>query len=100
MVWRVIVCCPLGGTEQYKYNLYCHDLRYDLRLFKNIFSPYLDTEVVRPYTPVDQTMAAASHHSSQDSDLYLMIKVYPDGVLTQHLNSLQIGKSWRSERIM
>uniref|UniRef100_A0A671V5X5 Cytochrome b5 reductase 4 n=1 Tax=Sparus aurata TaxID=8175 RepID=A0A671V5X5_SPAAU len=50
-----------------------------------------DTEVVRPYTPVDQTMAAASHHSSQDSDLYLMIKVYPDGVLTQHLNSLQIG---------
>ncbi|KAM8735260.1 cytochrome b5 reductase 4 isoform 2-T2 [Acanthopagrus schlegelii] len=50
-----------------------------------------DTEVVRPYTPVDESMAVASHHSSQDSDLYLMIKVYPDGVLTQHLNSLQIG---------
>ncbi|XP_022606626.1 cytochrome b5 reductase 4 [Seriola dumerili] len=50
-----------------------------------------DTEVVRPYTPVDQTMAAASLRSSQDSDLYLMIKVYPDGVFTQHLNSLQPG---------
>nr|XP_020477316.1 cytochrome b5 reductase 4 isoform X2 [Monopterus albus] len=46
-----------------------------------------DTEVVRPYTPVDQTMATAS----QDPDLYLMIKVYPDGVFTQHLNNLRIG---------
>lgn len=52
-----------------------------------------DTEVVRPYTPVDQNLAAASHHSSQESDLYLMIKVYPDGVFTPHLNSLHIGDS-------
>lgn len=50
-----------------------------------------DTEVVRPYTPVDQSLAAASHRSSQDSDLYLMIKVYPDGVFTPYLNSLHIG---------
>ncbi|XP_074510948.1 cytochrome b5 reductase 4 isoform X2 [Sebastes fasciatus] len=50
-----------------------------------------DTEVVRPYTPVDENLAAASHHSSQESDLYLMIKVYPDGVFTPHLNSLHIG---------
>ncbi|KAG7233179.1 hypothetical protein INR49_007385 [Caranx melampygus] len=50
-----------------------------------------DAEVVRPYTPVDQSLAASSHHSSQESDLYLMIKVYPDGVLTQHLNSLSTG---------
>ncbi|XP_068426896.1 cytochrome b5 reductase 4 [Clinocottus analis] len=50
-----------------------------------------DTEVVRPYTPVDQDLAAASHPSSQESDLYLMIKVYPDGVLTPHLNSLHAG---------
>ncbi|XP_045919941.1 cytochrome b5 reductase 4 [Micropterus dolomieu] len=48
------------------------------------------TEIVRPYTPVDQNLAAASHNSSQESDLYLMIKVYPDGVLTTHLNSLHI----------
>ncbi|KAM9424708.1 cytochrome b5 reductase 4 [Pholidichthys leucotaenia] len=50
-----------------------------------------DTEVVRPYTPVDQNLTAAPHHSSLGSDLYLMIKVYPDGVLTPHLNSLCIG---------
>ncbi|XP_034029853.1 cytochrome b5 reductase 4 [Thalassophryne amazonica] len=50
-----------------------------------------DTEVVRPYTPVDQTLTAACQHSSQGSELYLMIKVYPDGVFTTHLNSLHIG---------
>ncbi|GLD48612.1 cytochrome b5 reductase 4 [Lates japonicus] len=50
-----------------------------------------DTEVVRPYTPVDQNLAAASHLSSQESHLYLMIKVYPDGVFTQHLNNLHTG---------
>ncbi|XP_054477451.1 cytochrome b5 reductase 4 [Anoplopoma fimbria] len=50
-----------------------------------------DTEVVRPYTPVDQNLAAVSHQSSQESDLYLMIKVYADGVFTPHLNSLHVG---------
>ncbi|KAM3614041.1 uncharacterized protein V6R79_009001 [Siganus canaliculatus] len=49
------------------------------------------TEVVRPYTPVDQTLAATSHQSQRDSDLYLMIKIYPDGVLSPHLSSLQPG---------
>ncbi|XP_068592274.1 cytochrome b5 reductase 4 [Cebidichthys violaceus] len=46
-----------------------------------------DTEVVRPYTPVDQNLEAAS----QEPDLYLMIKIYPDGLLTPHLNSLHVG---------
>ncbi|CAJ1061879.1 cytochrome b5 reductase 4 [Xyrichtys novacula] len=50
-----------------------------------------DTEVVRAYTPVGQNLSVSSNNSSQDSDLYLMIKVYPDGVLTPHLNSLHIG---------
>ncbi|KAM6936465.1 cytochrome b5 reductase 4 [Lycodopsis pacificus] len=48
---------------------------------------FQDTEVVRPYTPVDQNLTAAS----QESELYLMIKVYPDGVFTPHLNSLHVG---------
>lgn len=48
---------------------------------------------MRPYTPVDQNLAAASQHSSQESDLYLMIKIYPDGMLSSYLNSLHIGKS-------
>ncbi|XP_054869587.1 cytochrome b5 reductase 4 isoform X3 [Amphiprion ocellaris] len=50
-----------------------------------------DTEVVRPYTPVDQNLTGPTQHSLQESDLYLMIKVYPDGVFTQHLNTLHIG---------
>lgn len=49
-----------------------------------------ETEVVRPYTPVDQNLAVAS---SQESDIYLMIKVYPDGVFSKHLNNLHIGES-------
>ncbi|XP_031729692.1 cytochrome b5 reductase 4 [Anarrhichthys ocellatus] len=57
-----------------------------LPLFHDV-CPYPDTEVVRPYTAVDQNLAAAS----QESDLYLMIKVYPDGVFTPHLNSLHVG---------
>ncbi len=61
------------------------------------FCPYPDMEVVRPYTPVDQSLTAASHPSSQESDLYLMIKVYPDGLLTSHLNSLHVGKSEKQE---
>ncbi|XP_015247037.1 PREDICTED: cytochrome b5 reductase 4 [Cyprinodon variegatus] len=50
-------------------------------------------EVVRPYTPVDQSLVAASPPSSQGSDLYLMVKVYPDGVLSPYLDSLQIGEN-------
>ncbi|KAL6108673.1 cyb5r4 [Pungitius sinensis] len=49
------------------------------------------TEVVRPYTPVDQSLVAAPLPSSQEADLYLMIKVYPDGVFTSHLSSLHVG---------
>ncbi|XP_061529576.1 cytochrome b5 reductase 4 isoform X2 [Phycodurus eques] len=49
-----------------------------------------DIEVVRPYTPVDQSLSIGPN-PSEKTNLYLMIKVYPDGVLTQHLNSLYIG---------
>ncbi|XP_024917632.1 cytochrome b5 reductase 4 isoform X2 [Cynoglossus semilaevis] len=51
-----------------------------------------DTDVVRPYTPVDRDLTAASQLSTEGSELYLMIKVYPDGVFTQHLNSLNTGE--------
>lgn len=49
-----------------------------------------DAEVVRPYTPVEQTLWTPQD-SAQDPDLYLMIKVYPDGLFTPHLHSLQPG---------
>lgn len=48
---------------------------------------------MKPYTPVEQNLVAASPPSSHESDLYLMIKVYPDGVFTPHLNNLEIGES-------
>ncbi|XP_055781438.1 cytochrome b5 reductase 4-like [Salvelinus fontinalis] len=53
-----------------------------------------DSEVVKPYTPVEETLVPATLDSTQGTaatDIFLMIKVYPDGVLTQHLNNLNIG---------
>ncbi|XP_068188492.1 cytochrome b5 reductase 4 [Antennarius striatus] len=50
-----------------------------------------DTEVVRPYTPIDPSLAPTSRSPPQESDIYLLIKVYPDGVFTPYLNSLPIG---------
>lgn len=51
------------------------------------------TEIVRPYTPVERSLLAASPPSSHEPGLYLMIKVYPDGVFTPHLNNLEIGEN-------
>lgn len=50
------------------------------------------TDVVKPYTPVDQTLIPPSQSSAEvGSDLHLMIKIYPDGLLTSHLAKLPIG---------
>uniref|UniRef100_A0A8C2F7K4 Cytochrome b5 reductase 4 n=1 Tax=Cyprinus carpio TaxID=7962 RepID=A0A8C2F7K4_CYPCA len=52
------------------------------------------TDVVKPYTPVDQSLIPSSQSSAEmGSDLNLMIKLYPDGLLTSHLASLPIGSS-------
>uniref|UniRef100_A0A8C6S9L7 Cytochrome b5 reductase 4 n=1 Tax=Neogobius melanostomus TaxID=47308 RepID=A0A8C6S9L7_9GOBI len=51
-----------------------------------------DAEVVRPYTPVDRTLWTPPD-SAQDPDLYLMVKVYPDGLFTPHLHSIHPGGS-------
>uniref|UniRef100_A0A4W5Q5M7 Cytochrome b5 reductase 4 n=1 Tax=Hucho hucho TaxID=62062 RepID=A0A4W5Q5M7_9TELE len=51
-------------------------------------------KVVKPYTPVKETLVPATLDSTQGAaatDIFLMIKVYPDGVLTPHLNNLNIG---------
>uniref|UniRef100_A0A8C7LKV1 Cytochrome b5 reductase 4 n=1 Tax=Oncorhynchus mykiss TaxID=8022 RepID=A0A8C7LKV1_ONCMY len=53
-----------------------------------------DSEVVKPYTPVEETLVPATLDSTEGTaatDIFLMIKVYPDGVLTPHLNNLNIG---------
>lgn len=51
--------------------------------------PGPDAELVRPYTPVDQSLTA----SPQETDLFLMVKVYPDGVFSSYLSALHIGGS-------
>ncbi|KAA8592017.1 hypothetical protein FQN60_017422 [Etheostoma spectabile] len=91
--------CVLVSKTQVNHNTYVFRLQFPrgtvmhVPVGKHVYLKALtqDTEVVRPYTPVDQNLGAASVCSSQESDLYLMIKVYPDGVFTPHLNSLCIG---------
>ncbi|KAM6893370.1 cytochrome b5 reductase 4 [Xenentodon cancila] len=91
--------CILASKTEVNYNTHIFRVQFPrgtimhVPVGKHIYLKALiqETEVVRPYTPVDQTLAAVSHPSSHDSDLYLMIKVYPDGVFTQYLNSLHIG---------
>ncbi|RXN09755.1 cytochrome b5 reductase 4 [Labeo rohita] len=52
------------------------------------------TDVVKPYTPVDQTLIPPSQSSAgMGSDLHLMMKIYLDGLLTSHLANLPIGSS-------
>ena len=51
--------------------------------------PRPDAELVRPYTPVGQSLTA----SSAETDLFLMVKVYPDGVFSSHLGALRVGRS-------
>ncbi|XP_041962291.1 cytochrome b5 reductase 4 isoform X2 [Alosa sapidissima] len=54
-----------------------------------------DSEVVKPYTPVDHTLLPDCSATAGDGAhrLFLMIKVYPNGVLSSHLDSLSIGDS-------
>ncbi|XP_036442195.1 cytochrome b5 reductase 4 isoform X1 [Colossoma macropomum] len=49
------------------------------------------SDVVKPYTPVDEVLMPQKNTVS--SDIYLMVKVYPDGLFTPHLDSLDIGAS-------
>ncbi|KAJ1151221.1 hypothetical protein NDU88_004008 [Pleurodeles waltl] len=51
-------------------------------------------EMVKPYTPVSSSLQYNSEVLSSMGDarkIFLMIKIYLDGVFTQHIDSLQIG---------
>ncbi|XP_062395206.1 cytochrome b5 reductase 4 [Sardina pilchardus] len=52
-----------------------------------------DSDVVKPYTPVDHTLLPDCPAAEGDSAhrLFLMIKVYPDGLLSSHVDGLRIG---------
>ncbi|XP_063055089.1 cytochrome b5 reductase 4 isoform X2 [Engraulis encrasicolus] len=54
-----------------------------------------DSEVVKPYTPVDSALLpeAPPTEGSEASHLFLMVKIYPDGALTPHLDTLNIGEA-------
>nr|XP_055067145.1 cytochrome b5 reductase 4-like isoform X1 [Misgurnus anguillicaudatus] len=50
------------------------------------------TDVVKPYTPVDQTLMSPIQSSAENgSYIHLIIKVYPDGVLSPHITNLPTG---------
>lgn len=50
---------------------------------------------MKPYTPVDRTLMPRSQASTERelANVFLMIKVYPDGALTPHLDALNIGET-------
>ncbi|XP_041043118.1 cytochrome b5 reductase 4 isoform X2 [Carcharodon carcharias] len=51
-----------------------------------------DVEAVRPYTPVLPSLYAEPKDDGLTcTNIYLMIKIYPDGLLTPHIDKLQIG---------
>ncbi|KAJ8411432.1 hypothetical protein AAFF_G00162400 [Aldrovandia affinis] len=56
-------------------------------------APIQGSDVVKPYTPVDRTLIPDPQDctESEHTDIFLMIKIYPDGALTPHLNTLNIG---------
>ncbi|XP_038655208.1 cytochrome b5 reductase 4 isoform X3 [Scyliorhinus canicula] len=51
-----------------------------------------DVEVVRPYTPVLSSLYTEPKDGGLTcTNIYLMIKIYPDGLLTPFIDKLQIG---------
>ncbi|KAJ8354139.1 hypothetical protein SKAU_G00217060 [Synaphobranchus kaupii] len=55
-------------------------------------APIQGSEVVKPYTPVDRALMPHSTER-EHANIVLMIKIYPDGALTPHLDGLNIGDS-------
>ncbi|XP_069743553.1 cytochrome b5 reductase 4 isoform X2 [Narcine bancroftii] len=53
-----------------------------------------DVQVVRPYTPVLSSLYPEARNENQTCPyIFLMIKIYPDGLLTPIIDKLQIGDS-------
>ncbi|MBN3322942.1 NB5R4 reductase, partial [Atractosteus spatula] len=51
------------------------------------------SEIIKPYTPVLMTLMPEHQDSTacKDTDIFLMIKIYPDGAFSSYIESLQIG---------
>ncbi|XP_007249641.2 cytochrome b5 reductase 4 isoform X1 [Astyanax mexicanus] len=51
------------------------------------------SDIVKPYTPVDEVLRPLKNSNTTSTNIYFMIKVYPDGVFTPYLDNLDIGAS-------
>uniref|UniRef100_A0A8B9H965 Cytochrome b5 reductase 4 n=1 Tax=Astyanax mexicanus TaxID=7994 RepID=A0A8B9H965_ASTMX len=51
------------------------------------------SDIVKPYTPVDEVLRPPKNSNTTSTNIYFMIKVYPDGVFTPYLDNLDIGAS-------
>ncbi|XP_064199192.1 cytochrome b5 reductase 4 isoform X2 [Anguilla rostrata] len=58
-------------------------------------APVQGSEVVKPYTPVNRTLMPQSQDPAEreHASVFLMIKIYPDGALSPHLDALNVGDS-------
>ena len=76
---------------------------YDIKLLENkndimnmrcLFLCFIDMEVSKAYTVVPPSILKEKQDERvlQGKVLYLMIKIYPDGVLTPYIGNLKIGK--------
>ncbi|XP_023663554.1 cytochrome b5 reductase 4-like isoform X7 [Paramormyrops kingsleyae] len=83
-----------GGTLRVEVFLGKLSYLLHLQLSHEVQEHLSGNKVVKPYTPVDKILMPNSLESTEaTADVFLMIKVYPDGVFTQHLCGLNIGDS-------
>ncbi|XP_060778127.1 cytochrome b5 reductase 4 [Neoarius graeffei] len=94
--------CVLVSKKQVTHDtqLFCFRLppgsHMSIPVGKHVYlkASFQGSDVVKPYTPVDQVLMPQIHSgNTQSAEIYLMIKIYPDGVFTQHLDNLDIGAS-------
>lgn len=80
--------------------LYClqlpHGTSFQVPIGKHVYlkSVIKGSEIVKPYTPVFRRLIPEQEVTDFDSkNIFLMIKIYPDGALTSHIGNLQLGDS-------
>ncbi|KAM9316615.1 cytochrome b5 reductase 4-like [Gastrophryne carolinensis] len=96
--------CELTSKTNINYNtrLYCFELpphcHLQVPVGHHVYLklPLPGVELVKPYTPVYQTLVPQSPQTSQASQknerfLYIMIKIYPNGSFTPLIDKMNIG---------
>ncbi|XP_018412128.1 PREDICTED: cytochrome b5 reductase 4 [Nanorana parkeri] len=93
--------CRLTSKMDVSHNtrLFCFALPQDCHLEVPVgYHIYLNltisgVDVVKPYTPVSQTLESDQQQTSHNNEkcVYIMIKIYPNGSFTPMLDNMQIG---------